>query len=210
MSDLRHDDELHPVLHWYDFVCPFCYVGQHRTVILERAGLDVVALPFQAHPDIPSGGVLAGRRRGAIYAMLEQEATAAGLVLNWPTRIPDSRRALATSEWVRRHQPDAFAELRRALFEAHFVRGEDIDDPEVLTRYAARLSIDTGAVHNVLADGTAYATVTRAELTGRRCGVDGTPAWMVAGRLLVGLRPASAFQRLAELWAPVPVAGDRC
>jgi len=24
------------VLHWYDFLCPFCYVGQHRTAILTR------------------------------------------------------------------------------------------------------------------------------------------------------------------------------
>ena len=48
------------VLHWYDFLCPFCYVGQSRTTILVRHGLDVIELPFQAHPDIPprrrSGG----------------------------------------------------------------------------------------------------------------------------------------------------------
>jgi predicted DsbA family dithiol-disulfide isomerase len=42
------------VLHWYDFLCPFCYVGQSRTAILRRYGLDVIELPFQAHPDIPA------------------------------------------------------------------------------------------------------------------------------------------------------------
>src|SRR5215813_12914148 len=50
------------VLHWYDFLCPFCYVGQARTAILVRHGLDVVELPFQAHPDIPLGGVPAPAR----------------------------------------------------------------------------------------------------------------------------------------------------
>jgi len=24
------------VLHWYDFLCPFCYVSQSRTAILRR------------------------------------------------------------------------------------------------------------------------------------------------------------------------------
>src|SRR5262249_54214781 len=52
------------VLHWYDFLCPFCYVGQHRTAILVRQGLRVVELPFQAHPDIPEGGIPAGTRNG--------------------------------------------------------------------------------------------------------------------------------------------------
>jgi hypothetical protein len=41
------------VLHWYDLLCPFCYIGQHRTAILVRHGLDVIELPFQVHPEIP-------------------------------------------------------------------------------------------------------------------------------------------------------------
>src|SRR5215510_12005412 len=70
------------VLHWYDFLCPFCYVGQHRTAILVRHGLHVVGLPFQAHPDIPPGGIAAGPRNGPMYAMVEREAKEAGLPLN--------------------------------------------------------------------------------------------------------------------------------
>jgi hypothetical protein len=36
--------DVRPVFHWYDFLCPFCYVGQHRTAILVRHGLDVAFL----------------------------------------------------------------------------------------------------------------------------------------------------------------------
>jgi hypothetical protein len=32
-----------PVLHWYDFICPFCYIAQDRNRILRDNG--VVALP---------------------------------------------------------------------------------------------------------------------------------------------------------------------
>jgi hypothetical protein len=38
------------VLYWFDFICPFCYVGQQRNQILERHGLTIVQLPFQIHP----------------------------------------------------------------------------------------------------------------------------------------------------------------
>jgi predicted DsbA family dithiol-disulfide isomerase len=36
------------VLQWYDFVCPYCYVGQQRNTIFEKRGLEVVEIPFQA------------------------------------------------------------------------------------------------------------------------------------------------------------------
>ena len=38
-------DELTPqkprlVWHWYDLICPFCYVGQDRSAVLERCPHD--------------------------------------------------------------------------------------------------------------------------------------------------------------------------
>ena len=62
------------VLHWFDFLCPFCYVGQQRDQILRRHGLEIVHLPFQIHPDIPPEGIEAGPRNGPMYQMLEREA----------------------------------------------------------------------------------------------------------------------------------------
>ena len=129
-------DDPDTVLHWYDLLCPFCYVGQHRTAILRRHGLDVVELPFQAHPDIPPGGIPAGPRNGPMCAMLEREAREAGLALNWPRRLPNTRRALAAAEWARRHQPRAFPQFQKDLFEAHFVLGEDLEDSAVIDRHA--------------------------------------------------------------------------
>src|SRR4051794_8196317 len=59
---VRSKDDTRTVLHWYDFICPFCYVSQNRNSILARHGFDVVELPFQSHPEIPPGGILAGPR----------------------------------------------------------------------------------------------------------------------------------------------------
>ena len=185
------------VLHWYDFLCPFCYVGQHRNAILARHGLLVVELAFQAHPDIPPGGISAGPRNGPMYEMLEQEAKEAGLPLRWPRHLPNTRRALAAAEWARQHQPDAFSQLHRRLFEAHFVKGQDLEDPLVIDRHAGESGINLAALHAAFADGSAEENVTEAEMTGRKHGVQGTPAWLLGHRLVAGLRPAAEFERLA-------------
>jgi predicted DsbA family dithiol-disulfide isomerase len=197
-SEARGQHDAGTVLHWYDFLCPFCYVGQHRTAILVRRGLRVVELPFQAHPDIPPGGVPAGARNGPMYLMLEREARETGLPLNWPPRLPDTRWALAAAEWVRRHEPGVFPLFHKDLFAAHFVLGEDLEDPRMIDRHARELGIDVVALHRALADGSAAAAVTEAEMLGRSYGVQGTPAWLLGQQLITGLRPAAEFERLAE------------
>jgi predicted DsbA family dithiol-disulfide isomerase len=191
-------DDLRTALHWYDFLCPFCYVGQHRTAILVGRGFDVVELPLQAHPDIPPGGIPAGPRNGPMFSMLEREAREAGLPLNWPPHLPDTRRALAAAEWVRRHQPEDFPALHRKLFAAHFVLGEDLEDPAVIDAHARGSGIDLAALHVALADGSATAAVVEAEMTAGKYGVQGTPAWLLTQRLITGLLPAAEFKRLAE------------
>ncbi|HEU5246063.1 MAG TPA: DsbA family protein [Candidatus Udaeobacter sp.] len=191
-------DDPRTVLEWYDFICPFCYIAQHRNAILVRHGLHIVELPFQIHPEIPPGGIPAGPRNGAIYAMLEREAKEAGLWLNWPQRLPNTRRALAAAEWTRQHQPHAFPKLHGDLFEAHFALGEDLEDPNVINRHATEAGIEVGALNDVLADGTATRALERAEMLGHKYGIQGTPAWLLDQQLITGLRPAAEFERLAE------------
>jgi predicted DsbA family dithiol-disulfide isomerase len=192
------------VLAWYDFLCPFCYVGQSRNAILVRHGIHVAELPFQAHPDIPPGGIPAGRRNGPMYAMLEREAREAGLVLHWPRRLPNTRWALAAAEWVRRNEPSAFPQLRRDLFAAHFVLGEDLGDPAVIDRHATESDVEITTLRAALDDGSGAAAVTEAEMLAHKDGIQGTPAWLVGKRLIMGLRPPAEFEGFAEYAIQLP------
>ncbi|HEX9358385.1 MAG TPA: DsbA family protein [Streptosporangiaceae bacterium] len=186
------------VLHWFDFICPFCYLGQQRNQILSRHGLEIVHLPFQIHPDIPPEGVEAGPRDGPMYQALEREAAQTGLSLNWPPRLPGTRTALAAAEWVRRHRPDASDEFNRALFAAHFELSEDLGDTAVIMRHASEAGIDTKVLRSALADGSAQAFLAETESAGARFGVQATPTWLIAGEMVSGLRPESEFETLAR------------
>jgi predicted DsbA family dithiol-disulfide isomerase len=201
MNQIKERERLESVgtvLNWYDFICPFCYIGQQRNAILSRHGLRVVEMAFQAHSEIPPGGIPAGSRQGPMYAMLEREAKDAGLTLNWPLRLPNSRRALAAAEWVRQKQPGHFAQFQEDLFAAHFVLGEDLGNPAVIDRHASDLGIDVGSLHVALADGSAMTSLQESGSLGRQYGVQGTPAWFLAERLISGLLPASDFERIAN------------
>jgi predicted DsbA family dithiol-disulfide isomerase len=186
------------VVHWYDFVCPFCYVGQQRNSILVDHGFALVAVPFQAHPEIPSSGRIVGERSGSMYEYIEAEARAAHLPLVWPARLPNTRMALAAAEWTRRHAPRAFSALQQALFAAHFAHGEDLGDRDVIGRHADQAGADVAAMLAALDSGAAYALVDECEAFGRRRGVRGTPAWLLAGHLISGLYPRERFEQLAR------------
>jgi len=133
-----------------------------------------------------------------MYAMLEREAEEAGLQLHWPQRLPNTRMALAAAEWTRQHRSSSFPQFQKELFEAHFILNEDLEDPAVIDLHANGSGVDLLALHTGLADGTAMEAVTAAEMIGRKYGVQGTPAWLFDQGLIMGLRPATDFERFAN------------
>jgi predicted DsbA family dithiol-disulfide isomerase len=72
-----------------------------------------------------------------MYLEIERTASALWLPLRWPPRLPNSRIALAATEWVRRQQPDAFAAVQARLFRAHFADGLNIGDIETVLNCVA-------------------------------------------------------------------------
>ena len=186
------------VLHWFDFICPFCYVSQNRDEILIESGFDLAQLPFQAHPDIPPEGVLVGPRRGPMYEELERQARNAGLALNWPARLPNSRTALAASAWVRCNHPGIAWLFNAKLFCAHFELGQDLGNVGVVIQHAIELGADVKRLRSALADGSALGAVSDSERMARGYGVRGTPAWLLNGTLLDGAIPAHDFRRLVN------------
>lgn len=182
--------------HWYDLTCPFCYVSNSRNKILKENGFNIIALPFQAHPEVPAEGMHMGKRTGSMYELLEKEAKEANLPLNWPARLPNSRYALALAEQVRRNKPHLFSDVKDRLYAAHFALNEDLGSKEVVHNILISFGITESEINQWLGDDTAFDNLRNAEYSAQLVGLQGTPAWVLNSKIIPGLQPRAFFENL--------------
>ncbi|MBV9285415.1 MAG: DsbA family protein [Acidimicrobiia bacterium] len=172
--------------------------------MLRELGVTVTSLPYELHPEIPVGGISLEERWGArygeasaMYARIEAECEQAGLPFRRPARVPNTRRALHTAEWVRRNQPEAFDTLDRSLFETHFVDNRPLDDPDVLDELVAAAGADAFAAREAVESGAMQPALIESMEAAMDAQVTGTPAWQLDGRLLI---PGVQARGLFEFW----------
>ncbi len=172
---------------WSDYLCPWCYLGQHRDRLLTDLGVAVTHLPYELHPEIPPEGrpVRADGRLRTTSDRLEAACAEVGMPFRRPTRMPNTRRALETAEWVRQYEPEAFSAVHLGLFDAHFATGDPIDDPEVIDDIVASAGTDAAAVRDAVDTGRAAPLVDASMKEARAAGIVSTPTWLVDGRLTI-------------------------
>jgi len=183
---------------WSDYLCPWCYAGLDRTARLEDMGVRVTVQPYELHPDIPAAGWPAREGRGRrLYERIAAECEQAGMPFKRPERIPNSRRALATSEWVRRNAPASHRALHHSIFEALFVDGRAIDDADVLDELVSAAGADAAACRAAVEAGEMDAVLAASREAAIDAGATGAPSWLIDDRALVpGLQTPEFYERV--------------
>ena len=207
-----------------DTICPWCFIGKRRLerALRERpqADLTIRWRAFQLNPDMPAEGMertqyletkFGGARNAeAVYAQVK----AAGESERIPFAFDEIRR---TPNTVDSHRLIRFArengrqdETVEALFDAYFLRGENIGDPEVLVAAAKEAGLEDEAVRAFLASG-AEADVVRAEDTqARQAGINGVPCFIFNGKYaLSGAQPPEVMHQLFDLVLQEEAQGEQ-
>jgi predicted DsbA family dithiol-disulfide isomerase len=187
------------VLLWSDYLCPWCYLGRDRTRLLVELGATVTHLPYELHPEIPPEGrrVRPDGRLGPTFDRIEAECTELGIPFRRPARMPNTRRALEVAELTRLYVPGAFAALDNALFDAQWVAGDDIGDPDLVDALAVGAGVILDELHDHLADGVGTRVLATSMTRARAVGVVGTPSWVFGDFVLPGSQPRDTFERWA-------------
>lgn len=212
---------------WSDYLCPWCYVGTDRTALLRSLGVRVTVLPFELHPEVPVGG--AALPRPPRWVAIAAEAEDVRLPFDPPDRLPNTRRVLEVSEWVRRVAgDDAHAAFSDAVFRAHFAERRRIDDEGELASFVADAGLSIDDALSALAGGEPQRWVDESMALARDLGVAGTPAWVLAGSsggggsgsgggvdggvdgglLIPGVQPRSFFERVVAKLQSRAAASD--
>ncbi len=197
-----------------DTICPWCFIGKRR---LERAlaerpqpNLTVHWRAFQLNPDMPAGGMdrqhyLDVKFGGAINAKsVYDQVRAAGetegidFAFEAMTRTPNT----VASHRLIRHAGESGQQnpVVQALFDAYFLRGEDIGDLDVLTAAATAGGLDAAAARAFLETDAEAEAVRAEDRAARQAGISGVPCFIFGGRhALAGAHPPEVLHQLFDL-----------
>lgn len=189
-----------------DFICPYCYVGEHGAApALEALDLTLAWRGYEIHPEIPAEGISAQRLRelglGGQWRRIESFAESAGVPINRPPILPSSRLALEGAESARRAGLlDAY---RDRIFRAFFLEGQDIGNPELLADLAAEAGLERSVFLKESRERRFRAEIDRHREEAEDLMVTGVPTFFLHGTPVVGARSGpeylTVFKRIMEM-----------
>jgi len=185
-----------------DYVCPWCYVGQGAVEKLAQDyALEVTWRPYYLRPDTPPEGMELPPHIKAHMAQtnarLKQMATAAGLPMVFPDRLPNTRLAHEATEYAL--QNGKGVEFHRAIFDRYYGRGEDISQWKVIQETANELGLDGEEMRREVESGK-FTSKVRAQVDeAQEIGIDGVPTYIINDQYaIVGAQPYENFVTALE------------
>jgi predicted DsbA family dithiol-disulfide isomerase len=182
-----------------DPICPWCYIGKKNLDdALVNAPSDIFDIrwhPFQLNPDMPVDGMdrrayLEGKfggKEGAVkaYTPVVEHAKRSELNINLEaiTRTPNTLNAHRLIHWA--EAEGIQTTLVQSLFIAYFEQGRDLGDTDVLVDIAHRASMDREAIAQNLDTDNDLEYIKDRDASGRKMGLNGVPAFVVAGQQVV-------------------------
>ncbi len=194
-----------------DVVCPFCLIGGARLdqalAALPEVDAEVHYLPFQLDPTTPKEGrdlrahlkAKYGSDPTPMFARVEAMARASGIALDF-TKVCRSVNTLRAQTFLRLaddgHQPA----LAKALFEAYFLDGSDINDDNVLVAIAINHGFSEARAHEVLSDEAAHKETLADASALAKQGISGVPFFIFSrvgsdepGHAISGAQPVEVL-----------------
>jgi predicted DsbA family dithiol-disulfide isomerase len=163
--------------------------------------VEVTWEPFLLRGDVPEGGMPNPRdiqsKQQAFGGRLLQMAEEAGLQMVLPDWMPNTRRALAATEYAKdQGKGDAF---HRAVFHRFYGEGENIEDWLVLRAVAQEVGLDPDEMQEQT-DSPKYKSLLEQKFReAYQLGVSGVPLYVFDHQYgISGAQPYAMFQRFMD------------
>ena len=158
---------------------------------------------FPLHPETPADGrsladLFAGRGYDIpkMQAQMRARMAAEGLPYGERKMTYNSRLAQELGKWAD-EQPGGEA-IHNALFEAYFVDGRNIGDPEVLVEIAESVGLPGDKAREVITKRTHRAAIDADWKKAADYGVTGVPTFVAGKSGVVGAQPYEVLEQLVE------------
>ena len=166
-----------------DIICPWCYIGKKRleAALAQRPDLEVSInwRAFVLNPSMPRDGMdrqqylrqKFGEAAFAVYDRIAQAGTEAGISFQFNS-IQKTPETSAIHTLLIAAGQDSFS-LSERFFQAYFLKGEDISDPETQSRLIQEEGCQMRYTKEALSQAAAQINDDLA--FGRELGIDGVP-----------------------------------
>lgn len=193
-----------------DIACPWCFIGKRRFESGAKAAgldgdIDVYWHAYQLDPSLPEHydgsehdylAKAKGMAPEQVSAMMEHvtaQAASEGLKYDFKNLVvANSFTALRVLEHAK--QCGLGNEMKEALLSAHFEKGLDTGDAEILLQLAAQIGLDAVELRSELDAGNYTKEVENDIAQARQIGVTGVPFFILDGKYAIsGAQPAEVF-----------------
>lgn len=152
-----------------DVMCPWCVIGlgnlsKALEELKDKVDATVTYRPFELNPDMPAEGQNLNEHIAEKYGINKEQSDqnrtmiqARGKEVDFDfnfspeSRMRNSFDAHRLLHWAQSEGKQA--ELKMALFKAHFTHNQDVSDHTVLANLAASVNLDLAAAKGILENG---------------------------------------------------------
>ena len=196
---------------WSDFVCPFCYIGKRKVEkainkLPNKPNIKVIYKAFELNPEAPLNNSLRGSKAFAkmkgynelqskqMFLDVAKKASEFGLKYDMENTIPvKTYKAHRLAKWARIYKKEnALTEL---LMDAHFVKGLNIADDDILLDFIKQLALNIDEAKEVLQTNKYHEIVDNEINEAYSLGVQGVPFFVFNRKFAVsGAAPDTHFE----------------
>ena len=145
---------------------------------------------------MPPEGVQRPARYNNPDSPVQQQAKAAGIIMNRPEWTPNTRMALEATEAAK--QAGVGEAFHEAAYRAYWGEGVDLGKPENFKPIADEVGLDWPTLEKHLEHRTYKEEVEKQYQEALNVGVTGIPAYVIGRFFFVGAQPYDVFKQVAE------------
>lgn len=198
-----------------DIMCPWCVVGLGNLnnaleALKDSVEADITFQPFELNPEMPPEGQDFSEHITEKYgitkaqsdenrAMIQQRGKEIDFDFNFTpeSRMRNSFDAHRLLHWAQLEGKQA--ELKAALFKAHFTHNQDVSDYSILANLAASVNLDPAAAKGILDHGHFTEEVRKQEKLWQQHGISSVPTVIINNKYAIsGGQPAEVFKNAIE------------
>ncbi|MEP0072523.1 MAG: DsbA family oxidoreductase [Marinomonas sp.] len=198
-----------------DIMCPWCVVGLGNlnkaiAELGDKTNINITFQPFELNPTMPAEGQgfqehiiekygITKEQSDQNRAAIQERGKELDFDFNFndESRMRNSFDAHRLLHWANLEGKQA--ELKAALFKAHFTHNQDVSDYVVLSKIAASVNLDPSAAKGVLESGQYKEEVKKLEQFWQQNGINSVPTVVINNKYAItGGQPAESFKQALE------------